>query len=75
MARRRGVRGLRRRERPRCPRDWLPEFRMGSRLQDATPRASRSGTVGEELLAEDRLGVLQGLGGRRAEPEGALLLG
>lgn len=48
---------------------------MGSRLQDATPRASRSGTVGEELLAEDRLGVLQGLGGRRAEPEGALLLG
>lgn len=39
---------------------------MGSRLQDATPRASRSGTVGEELLAEDRLGVLQGLVGGEA---------
>jgi hypothetical protein len=64
LARRRGVRGLRRRERPRCPRDWLREFRTGSRLQDATPRASRSGDSPGGSAACGPAGRVAGFGGR-----------
>lgn len=66
MARRRAVCELRRLERPHCPRDWLPEFRTGALLQGATPRAPRLGTVPEDLLPGDSLGVLAGVGGRRS---------
>lgn len=76
MARHRCVRGLRRLERPHCPPDWLPEFRTGARLHGATSRAPASGTVPEDLLPGDSLGVLRRWRwGGGAEPEGALLLG
>lgn len=48
---------------------------LGSKTQH--PALPARGTVPEDLLPVDLLGVLQGLGGGggRAEPEGALLLG
>lgn len=45
------------------PSGLATEFRTGSRLRDETPGASRSGTVPEDLLPENPLGVLQGVGG------------